>query len=125
MSQGVRTCLGLCSAALLCATAFATTPVVTVTSPANHATVSAPAHFVATASSPSCSKGISAIRIYSAPGVSAYTVSGGRLNGYISLANGTYNTVVQAWDNCGGVGKADVTITVNAQSPPAGFLYVT
>jgi len=125
MNQRVRIFLGLCAAVLLCAAAFATTPVVTVTSPANHATVSAPAHFVATASSPSCSKGISAIRIYSAPGVSAYTVSGGSLNGYISLANGTYNTVVQAWDNCGGVGKADVTITVNAQSAPAGFLYVT
>ena len=125
MSRRLRTCLGLCPAVFLCATAFATTPVVTVTSPANNATVSAPAHFVATASSPSCSKGISAIRIYSAPGVSAYTVSGGSLNGYISLANGTYNTVVQAWDNCGGVGKTNVTVTINAQSAPAGFLYVT
>jgi 6-phosphogluconolactonase (cycloisomerase 2 family) len=109
----------------LAASAFATTPVVTVTSPANKSTVSSPTHFVATASSSGCTKGISAIRIYSAPGVSAYTVSGGNLNGYISLANGTYNAVVQAWDNCGGVGKATVTITVNAQSKPAGFLFTT
>ncbi|HEY3972461.1 MAG TPA: beta-propeller fold lactonase family protein [Candidatus Sulfotelmatobacter sp.] len=125
MSQTVRACLGLSSVLLLAASAFATTPVVTVTSPANNSTVSAPTHFVATATSSGCSKGISAIRIYSAPGVSAYTVSGGKLNGYISLANGTYNTVVQAWDNCGGVAKANVTITVNAQSAPAGFFYLT
>ena len=125
MIQRVRTCLGLTAALFLSASAFATTPVVTITSPTNKSTVSSPTHFVATATSSGCSKGISAIRIYSAPGVSAYTVSGGNLNGYISLANGTYNAVVQAWDNCGGVGKTTVTITVNAQSKAAGYLFAT
>jgi len=125
MTWSLRIGLNSASILFLAATALASTPVVTVTSPASNATVDAPVHFVATATSPSCSQGISAIRIYSAPGVSAYTVSGGQLNGYISLANGAYNTTVVAWDNCGGVGSAPVAITVKAQSAPAGFLYVT
>jgi hypothetical protein len=34
-------------------------------------------------------------------------------------------TVVQAWDNCGGVGKAEVGITVSSiHLPPPSFVYV-
>jgi polyvinyl alcohol dehydrogenase (cytochrome) len=87
-------------------------PVVTVTSPANHAQLTSPVKYVATAVSLQCAKGISAMRIYTAPGVSAYTVDSNQLNTSIQLSPGTYNTVVQAWDNCGKVGKTPVTITV-------------
>lgn len=105
--------------------AWATTPVVSVTSPTNGSSVKSPVHYVASASSSACSKGIAAMRIYSAPGVNAYTVDSSTLDIAISLAPGTYNTVVQAWDNCGGVGKAPVTITVTGgrRLPPPRFLY--
>jgi 6-phosphogluconolactonase (cycloisomerase 2 family) len=63
------------------------------------------------------------MRIYSAPNVSAFTVGGAKLNTYITLQPGTYNTVVQAWDHCGNVGKAYVTITVTGATKPAGFVY--
>jgi hypothetical protein len=63
------------------------------------------------------------MRVYPAYHDSAYTVAGGQLNTYINLTPGTYNTVVVAWDNCGGVGKADVTITITAESEPGGFVY--
>jgi 6-phosphogluconolactonase (cycloisomerase 2 family) len=101
-----------------------TGPVVTVTSPLNGKSGQSPILFKATATSSSCSKGISAIRIYTAPGVNAFNVQSSQLNANIPLVPGTYNTVVQAWDNCGGVGKTPVTITVN---PPTGsnhYLYV-
>jgi hypothetical protein len=52
------------------------------------------------------------MRIYSATGVAAYTVNGGNLDTYIKLASGHYNTVVQAWDNCGAVYKTPISITV-------------
>lgn len=41
----------------------------------------------------------------------------------INLQPGTYNTVVQAWDNCGNVGKAYLTINVTGEAQPAGFVY--
>jgi 6-phosphogluconolactonase (cycloisomerase 2 family) len=104
--------------------AFATTPVVTVTSPTNGSTDTSPVNFIASASSPDCSEGIAAMRIYTAPGVGAYTTDSDSLNVDLSLAGGSYNTVVQAWDNCGGVGKTPVTITVSGNTlPPPKFVY--
>lgn len=98
-------------------------PVVHVTAPANGSSLTGPVHYLATATSPSCAQGILAIRIYSAPHVEAFTGPGAELNTYINLQPGTYNTVVQAWDNCGNVGKADVAITVTGEAQPAGFVY--
>jgi hypothetical protein len=83
-----------------------------VVSPTNGGAVTSPVHWVAGASAASCSKGIASMRIYSAPGVAAYTVNGGSIDTYLSMANGTYNTVVQAWDNCGNVYKTPLTVTV-------------
>jgi acid phosphatase len=54
--------------------------------------------------------------IYTAPYVLAYKVSGATLNKYLSLAAGTYNTVIQEWDNCGSSSKTAVTITVSGTS---------
>ena len=51
--------------------------------------------------------------IYTAPYVLAYTISGSRLNTYLKLAAGTYNTEVQEWDNCGGSSKTPITLTVS------------
>jgi 6-phosphogluconolactonase len=103
--------------------AFATTPTIVVSSPANNSQTTSPVNYVATATSPDCAQGISSIRIYSAPSVSAYTIASSQLNAYINLPPATYDTVVQAWDNCGGVAKIDVTVTTTAQEQPGGFVY--
>jgi hypothetical protein len=105
-------------------TASATTPVVTVTSPPNGSQDSSPVNFTASARSPDCSAGIAAMRIYTAPGDGAYTTDSNHLDVNLTLAAGSYNTVVQAWDNCGGVGKTPVNITVSGSAQPVPrFLY--
>jgi len=106
--------------------ALATTPVVTVTSPGSGASVGSPVNYVASATSSGCSKGIAAMRIYTASGVAAYTINSNKLNTNINLPVGSYNTVVQAWDNCGGVGKTTVSIQVSKiKLAPPKFLYAT
>jgi acid phosphatase len=99
---------------LLCLLALSVSSLATVSvsSPISGTTVSSPVHFVASATT-SCSAGVSSMGIYTAPSVLAYKVSGATLNTYLTLSNGTYNTVVQEWDNCGGASKAAVTITVS------------
>jgi 6-phosphogluconolactonase (cycloisomerase 2 family) len=76
--------------------------------------VGAPVFYEAYATSSSCKSGISAMRIYSAPGVNAYTTNGAHIETFINLKAGRYNTVVQAWDHCGGIAKTSVSITVNS-----------
>ena len=91
----------------------ATVPAVTVTTPLNNAQVTSPIHFVASAAGPNCAKGIASMRIYSASGVVVYSAKTSQIDTSITLSPGTYNTVVQAFDNCGGVGKTPIKITVN------------
>jgi len=100
----------LCFFATLATSAFAG---VTVTSPSNNSTVSSPVHYVATAST-SCSKGVSAMGIYTAPYVLAYSVNGASLDTNLTLSPGTYNTTVQEWDNCGSSSTTPITITVSS-----------
>ena len=83
-----------------------------VTSPTNNSTVGSPVHFVAT-STTSCSAGVSSMGIYTAPYQLAYTVQGASLNTSLNLAPGTYQTVVEEWDKCGGAATTPVTITVS------------
>lgn len=107
MSKSVRVlCLSLLFS---CASAFGT---VYISSPANTSTVGGSVTFNATANT-SCSKGIASMGIYPAPYQLAYVGSGSKLSHSLSLANGKYNAVVVAWDNCGGASSAGVTITVN------------
>jgi hypothetical protein len=40
--------------------------------------------------------------VYTAPGVLAHQSNGATLNADVPLNPGTYYTVVQAWDGCGG-----------------------
>src|SRR5947209_13133628 len=88
----------VCLFAFAAQAAFAS---VSVSSPTNGGTVQSPVHFVATGSS-TCSKGVASMGIYTAPGVLAYTASGSKLDTQLSLNAGTYNTVVEEWDYCGG-----------------------
>jgi 6-phosphogluconolactonase len=82
-----------------------------------------PVHFAVSAQNPACASGMSAVRIYPAPGVNAYTLNGATLDAFINLIPGTYNAVAQAWDNCGHVYKTPVTIN-NTGGPTGKFLYI-
>src|SRR5262249_34863488 len=86
---------------------------VSVSAPLNNSEVATTVQFVATATT-SCGKGVSAMGIYTAPNVLAYTVNGSSLNTTLDLSPGTYQIVVQEWDNCGGATKAYVTIVVKS-----------
>jgi len=92
---------------------------VQVTAPANNANVATQVQYVATASSSGCAKGVAAMGIYTSPAVLAYVVPGASLNTVLNMNPGTYNTVVQEWDNCGGSAKTPITINV-AGTPSAG-----
>ncbi len=84
---------------------------IAISSPANNSTVTSPVHFAATASSPTCANGLSGMRIYTAPGVDAYD-GGSTINTNLTLSPGAYHVVFQAWDNCGNIFEAPLTITV-------------
>ncbi len=86
-----------------------------VTAPANNSTVSSPANFSATATT-ACSKGVGSMGIYTAPGVLAYVTNGASLNTNLTLSAGTYNTVVEEWDNCGGAATTPIAITVGGST---------
>jgi hypothetical protein len=99
---------------------------VTVISPSSGsnggASSGTPIFYDAYATSPDCPTGIAAMRVYTAPGVSAYTVNGDHLETFIALLPGRYNTVVQAWDNCGAVAKTPVSVQVPATGGISVFL---
>jgi hypothetical protein len=97
--------LALSSATLACAS-------IAVSAPANGSQVGTTVQYVASATT-SCASGISAIGIYSAPGNLVYSTTGNKLNTLLTLTPGSYQTVVQAWDNCGGVSEAPVAIHVS------------
>ena len=108
----------VCLCAVFALPAFAG---VTVSSPTGGSTVSSPVHFVASGSSPACSKGVTSIGIYTAPYKLAYKVSGSKLDTYLTLGSGTYDTIVQQWDNCGWTATASVKITVSGTSSGKTF----
>jgi len=97
-------------------------PTVTVISPKAGISAGSPVFYEAYATSPACSQGIASMRIYTADHVGPFTVKGAHLETFIKLSPGSYTTVVQAWDNCGGVGKTAVNLTVNANSGVTVFM---
>lgn len=82
-----------------------------VTSPANNSNVGTSVNFAATATT-TCSKGVSAMGIYTAPNQLAYQTNGASLNTTLTLSPGKYNTVVEEWDGCGGAASTPIDITV-------------
>jgi len=88
---------------------------VTVSSPANAETVSSPVHYVATATTSTCSKGVASIGVY-VNNQLIVVQNGASLNTPVSLAPGKFNTVVEEWDYCGGATFTPLTITVTNQS---------
>jgi phospholipase C len=89
---------------------------VTVNSPANGMSVSSPVHYVATSSSSTCAQGVAAMGIYVNNSL-VYSVQASSLNTNVTLSPGTYYTVVQEWDNCGGSASTPTTITVPGAAP--------
>jgi uncharacterized protein (DUF1499 family) len=117
----VRTLAFLGTAVFFAISSFAV-PTVTVIAPKAGTSPGSPIFYEAYATSSACTKGIASMRIYTADHVAAYTVNGAHLETFIKLAPGTYNTVVQAWDNCGGVGKTPINLTVTSTAGVSIFL---
>lgn len=82
-----------------------------VTSPSNNATVGSPVSYVATASTAGCAKGVASMGVY-VNNQLKFVSGGASLNTKLSLSPGTYNTVVEEWDHCGGATFTPVKITV-------------
>jgi len=85
---------------------------VMVSSPGTGISMKSPVHFVATGSSPACSKGVAAIGIYTAPYKLAYVVKGSKLDTKLTMKPGHYNVVVQHWDKCGWTSKQAIAVHV-------------
>jgi hypothetical protein len=97
--------------AVFAASAFAD---VNVTRPSNGAKVTSPVNYVATATT-TCWKGVASMGIY-VNNKLIYVVNGASLNTKVSLNPGTYHTVVEEWDYCGGATFTPVGITVVNQT---------
>jgi hypothetical protein len=118
MNKHALICISIILCVLGTLRAFAS---VSVSSPGNGSTVGSSVKFVATAGT-SCSKGVASMGIYPAPYQLAYVVGAASLNTSLNFNPGTYNVVVQEWDNCGGSTTATVKIYVTTSQ--AG-VYVT
>lgn len=94
---------------------------VTVTAPTDGASAGSPVHFTASSSS-SCSKGVAAMGVYTAPGVLATVQNGNKLDADVTMPSGTQYPVVQEWDNCGSSSKVQVKVNVasSSSSAPSG-----
>jgi post-segregation antitoxin (ccd killing protein) len=91
---------------------------VTVSSPANNATVSSPFQVVASASGPNP---ITAMQVYLDSQL-VTTVQSGSLNASVSAATGAHSLVVQAWDSTGAVYKNALTVSVSGSSIPSNAI---
>jgi hypothetical protein len=87
-----------------------------VTEPTNNGQVSSPANYVATATTTTCAKGVASMGVY-VDNKLTYVANGASLNTSLTLSPGTYNTVVEEWDYCGGASYSPVNITVTNNEP--------
>lgn len=85
-----------------------------VSAPANGATVTSPASFVATATT-TCSKGVSSMGVY-INNERVNVTAGASLNVQIPLSSGTQNAVVEEWDGCGGASTTALKVNVAGSS---------
>ena len=87
---------------------------VAICSPHNGSNDVNPVHYIAAASSATCTAGISTMAIVSSSGSNLYSVGGSTLDTFLPRRPGTYTTTVKATDKCGGVQQTNVSITVTA-----------
>jgi hypothetical protein len=97
---------------VLPATAWAS---VTVSSPANGQVLTPSVHYVGTATTTTCSKGVASMGVYVDDKL-IYVVQEPKLDTSLSLVSGKHNTVVQEWDYCGGSTYATLAIEVTGVS---------
>jgi hypothetical protein len=106
---------------LVCLCAVGTTVAhagIVVKAPVTGSTVGSAVSFVATGSSPACSKGVNSMSVYTAPGKLAYSVKGANLNVTLTLSPGTYTTTIKESDNCTWSDSQTLKITVATSTPP-------
>ena len=84
---------------------------VMVTQPSMGATLTSPVHYVASASTNTCSKGVASMGIY-VNNVLTYVVNGAQLNTTLALNLGQEHTVVEEWDYCGGAAFTTINLTI-------------
>jgi len=94
------------------APAFAT---VTVISPTNAQTLTSPVHFLATATTSSCAKGVASVGVYS-DNTLIVVQNGTSLSANVPLTVGKHNTVVEEWDYCGGATFTPIALNVTDQA---------
>jgi hypothetical protein len=87
-------------------------PPVLVNLPPNGQVTTLPLHYVATATSPTCAKGVASVGVYTAPGKLQTYQNGSHLDVTFSLPAGKYDTIVQEWDNCGGAEKTPISVRI-------------
>jgi phospholipase C len=97
---------------------------VSVSSPAPGATVTSPVHYVATATTSTCSKGVASMGIY-VNNKLIYVVNATKLDHELSLATGAQHTVVEEWDKCGGASYTTINLTVKSSALPAPTVSIT
>ena len=88
---------------------------VSVTSPVSGSTLTSPIHYVATASTNTCSRGVASMGIYVNNSLT-YVVNGTKLNTTLFLGPGKYNTVVEEWDHCGGATFTRIALNVTSKT---------
>lgn len=86
---------------------------VTITSPSQGSTSGSPVRVTATAAV--TGRTIASMRVY-VDGVDKHGVSGNKVDTSISVAAGTRNIVINAWDTAGAVYKSSVTFTAGSTS---------
>lgn len=83
-----------------------------MSAPLNGATVTAPIHVVAKAST---SASILAYKVY-LDGVVVYTKTSGPIDTYLSASSGTHRITAKAWDSAGAILSSSATVTVSGGS---------
>ncbi len=84
---------------------------VSVPQPGAGATVTSPVHYVASAATNTCAKGVAAMGIY-VNNVLTYVVYSSQLDTTLALNPGAQHTVVEEWDYCGGAAFTTINLTV-------------
>jgi hypothetical protein len=88
---------------------------VTISSPANGATVTSPVNFVASAKSSNSAYPITAMRVY-VDNASMYTVSAASLNTSLALPAGGHSVTIVAWDSSGQAYTKSLSINVTTSA---------
>jgi hypothetical protein len=112
----IRHCFSIWALAIFALPSFAG---VTVTSPASGTTLGSPVNYVATATAATCSKGVASMGVW-VNNKLVYTSLGNSLSTSLPLSAGSYNSVVQEWDYCGGASFTPLQFTVSSTSAVVG-----